>query len=73
MPIHHKPVFSGHIETIGYDSASGALHVAYQGGKTAIYKGVPPGLASSVMNAPSVGAAMHQHIRGRFEHSYQEG
>ena len=72
MP-HMKHVFSSHIDAIGYDDASGELHVRYQTGKTAVYKGVPPGVAQQAQTAPSIGLAMNALVRGRFDHRYLEG
>ncbi len=73
MPVNSKKVFSSHINEIGYDDAGGHLHVAYTNGKTAIYDGVPPDVAKTVMGSVSIGTAIHQHVRGRFPHRYLEG
>jgi len=72
MPIQHRKVFSSHIDRVGYDAASGELHVTYNSGRVAIYQGVPPGVASQVTGAVSIGSAMHEHIRGRYNHRYAE-
>jgi hypothetical protein len=63
-------VFSSHINSVGYDKDAQALHVTYASGKTAVYGGVPPDVASQVTNAPSIGQAIHKLIRGQFEHKY---
>jgi hypothetical protein len=65
-----KRVFSSYIEWIGYDDKDGSLHVQYQNGKTSIYENVPMGTAMDVINAPSVGTAIHSLIRGKFSHKY---
>ena len=66
-----KPVYSSHIDKIGYDPDTQVLSVLYKNGKTAHFQGVPAETADDVVNAPSVGSALHQHIRGKYEHSYE--
>ena len=73
MAFHAKNVFSSHIDRVSYDDAAGKLMVQYQNGKTSVHDGVPPDVAERVMSSPSVGEALHKHIRGRFPHSYLEG
>jgi len=73
MPVEHKPVFSSHVSSVGYDAAAGELHVAYVNGKTVVYEGVPPGVARSVQTGPSVGSALHAEVKGRYKHRYLEG
>jgi KTSC domain len=63
-------VYSRHIDTVAYDDSTQELHVKFSKGKTAVYSGVPVTLASSVMNAPSVGAAVHAQIKGSYPHRY---
>jgi hypothetical protein len=65
-------VYSSHIAQIGYDAAEQALYVVYANGRRGIYLGVPPEIADKAMptNAPSIGQALHAHIRGRFEFRY---
>ena len=70
MPIKTQNVFSSHIDTVGYDDAIKELHVVFSKGKTAVYSGVPAVLAASVMNAPSVGQALNENIKGNFPHRY---
>jgi KTSC domain len=69
-----RPVFSSHIDAIGYDGDTSELHVTYQGGRTAIYEGVPPDKAAAVGaiggTPPSIGEALHAHIRGKYKHRY---
>lgn len=68
MPPDMKPVFSSHIASVGY--ADGELHVVFKNGKSGVYSGVPPDIGESVVNAPSVGTALHQSVKGRFAFSY---
>jgi hypothetical protein len=67
-----KTVYSSHIAAIGYDESAKRLDVEYQTGKKAAYMNVPPEVARNVVNAPSVGSALHQLVRGRFEFGYVE-
>lgn len=66
-----RNVFSSHVEAIGYDEGSGELHVTFgRNGKTAVYQGVPTDIARDVMNAPSIGEAMWNSIRGKYAFGY---
>lgn len=67
-----KKVFSSHINEIGYEPATQSLTVIFKNGKTATYTGVPPDVASNVVDAPSVGSALHQFVRGKYDHSYED-
>lgn len=69
MPPQMKSVFSSHIASIGYDP-SGELHVVFKDGRAGIYSGVPSDIGEAVMNAPSVGSALHQTVRGKYAFSY---
>ena len=60
-----RPVFSSHIDSIGYDEEAGELHVAFQTGRTAVYSEVPPNVARDILTAPSIGQALHRQIRGQ--------
>ena len=70
MALTAKKVFSSHIEEVAYDDAKGRLSVTYKNGNVSHHDGVPPGIAHQVMNAPSIGTALHAHIRGKFNHAY---
>ena len=63
-------VFSSHVDAIGYDEASSELHVTFSTGKTAVYQDVPTHIARDVMNAPSIGEAMWNSIRGKYSFGY---
>lgn len=66
-----KSVFSSHISKVGYDAESKELHVEFKNGKTAVYMDVPADVAQQVTDAPSVGTALHEIIKGRFPHGYK--
>ncbi len=65
-------VYSSHIDQIGYDPASRELTVHYRNGKRGVYSNVPPETWEKVSpsNNPSVGQAIHAHVRGRFAFTY---
>ena len=67
-----KGVYSSHVDRIGYDAEAQDLHVTWQGGRTSIYSGVPPEKADSVMNAWSVGQALHEEVKPHHSHRYVE-
>lgn len=65
-----KQVFSSHISEIGHHD--GNLHVKFKDGKQAVYQNVPRETADKIMNSASIGQALHEHVRGKFSHSYHE-
>ena len=68
--VDHQPVFSSHVDSIGYDTATRELHVTYSSGRTAVYEGVDAGVMRSVVTSPSIGLALREHVRGRYKHRY---
>jgi KTSC domain len=70
--VEMREVFSSNVDRIGYDQATGTLQVEFKSGKTAVYRGVPAGVANQVVGAPSVGSALHELVRGKFPHAYDE-
>jgi hypothetical protein len=65
-----KSVFSSHVAEIGYDDDEETLVVEYQNGSKVAYQGVPASVADQVVNAPSIGSALHRLIKDRYEHDY---
>ena len=70
MAIQTKSVYSSHVDTVSYDDETQELSVKWDTGKTSVYAGVPPDTASQVMNSWSVGTALHQAVKGKYEHRY---
>lgn len=68
-----RRIFSSHIGGVGYDAHSQELWVEFQNGKTAVYQGVPPDVARMVTDAPSVGTALNQFIKGKYGFGYLAG
>jgi len=65
-----RRVFSSHVEEIGYDAEKQELHVKYRDGRTSVHDGVSQATADRVLSAPSIGTALHQHVRGKHGHRY---
>ena len=65
-----KRVFSSHVNEVGYDPAAQELHVVFDNGKHAVYSGVPAVKGRAVVDAPSVGSALHTEIKGQYAHRY---
>lgn len=61
-----KSVFSSTVDQIGYDENALELWVKFKSGKTYVYQGVPMDTAMLVMDAPSVGQALNQFIKGQY-------
>lgn len=67
--IELMPVVSSHVNGIGYDPETSELIVEYSNGKRVAYHQVDPHTAKIVMEAPSIGQALHLFIRRRYQHS----
>jgi len=66
-----REVYSSVVQEIGYED--GKLAVVWKRtGKTSTYTGVPPELAQRVMNAPSIGQALRESVRGVYTHEYAD-
>lgn len=63
---------SSHVSAVGYDAESGELHIEYSNGTKAVYHGVPADIAELVTNGYSVGSALHNHVKGKFEVSQEK-
>lgn len=63
-----KPVYSSHISHIGYED--GVLRVRFSKGQIVDYLDVSPEIADSILKAPSIGEALHAHVRRRFTYRY---
>jgi hypothetical protein len=66
-------VQSSHVWEVGYDPETQVLAVRYHAsvkhpaGRVVEYHGVDEKTAASVIEAPSVGSALHNFVRGVFE------
>jgi hypothetical protein len=66
-------VRSSHVWEVGYDPESRVLAVRYHAsvkhpaGRVVEYAGVDEKTAASVMDAPSIGSALHNFVKGVFE------
>lgn len=66
-----KMVYSSTVDSIGYDPDTQEVHVKWQSGKVSVYSDVPPSKAFEVMNAPSVGKAIHEMLKPDHDHEYR--
>lgn len=67
--IQMRPVLSSHIEKIGYEASTQQLVVEFDTGRRVAYVPVPADIADRVMNSWSVGKALHEEIRGQYQHT----
>lgn len=58
---------SSYIDVTEYDHSTGDLTVTFSDGRSYLYSGVPRGIYTQVITAPSVGRAFRQYIRERFD------
>lgn len=65
-----RSVYSSFVTHIGYDPLTQFFYVAYKNGQRVAYGGVPADVADSIMKAPSIGEALHMHVRGKFQFRY---
>ena len=69
-------VYSSHVAAIGYDEDARTFHVKFgptlehPGGRNAVYQGVSPETAENVINAPSIGSAIHAYLKGKHTFRY---
>ena len=63
-----KSVFSSNVATVGYDDEIQEMVVTFKNGRVYAYEGVDEGTALNVANAPSVGAALNQQVKGQYQH-----
>jgi hypothetical protein len=64
-----RPVNSSNLSSVGYDSWSATLVIAFRNGSVYQYYQVPHAEYHGLMNASSHGKYFHRHIRDRY--SYQ--
>ena len=67
-----RPVYSSHVDAVGYDAATQELHVQWQTGKISVYDPVPPeaGEPFNTGGHPSIGEAL-KAIKANYRHRYK--
>ena len=65
--MNRTPVKSSNVKSIGYDPDKKILEVEFANGDVYRYLKVPENVHYSLMTSPSIGAAMHTLIRGKFK------
>ncbi len=63
-----QDTYSSMVQDISYDDESGEMIVTFNSGKPYVYEGVPEDVARRVANAPSVGQAINELIKGQYKH-----
>jgi hypothetical protein len=69
MPLEMNPVYSSHVDAVGYDPVSQQLHVRWQTGKVSVYSGVPPEVGADLHKRASIGEAL-KSVKAQYRHSY---
>jgi len=65
-----RNVFSSHVQSIGHDPETSELTVVYKNGTHTIYDGVPEDVATKIFQSESIGSALHEHVKGQYQHRY---
>jgi hypothetical protein len=65
-----QSVYSSMVSEVAYDSNTNELHITWNSGRRSAYSGVSEDVANQVANAPSVGQAVNQLIKGSYNHRY---
>lgn len=66
MTMHHTPVHSSNIQSVGYDDATRELEVHFTNGGKYRYANVDPRTHAQLVAAKSVGSHFHQHIKSAY-------
>ncbi|HVR97125.1 MAG TPA: KTSC domain-containing protein [Thermoanaerobaculia bacterium] len=64
--MRREHVESSAISSVGYDAKARTLEVEFSSGAVYKYRGVPPGIYRSLMNASSKGQFVSRRVRDRF-------
>ncbi|HEV7668313.1 MAG TPA: KTSC domain-containing protein [Thermoanaerobaculia bacterium] len=67
--MHRESVDSSSLSGVGYDSSSRTLEIEFVSGRIYRYQGVPQGIYSALLEAPSKGQFFNREIRDRFPYS----
>lgn len=71
MPIPQTPVRSALIRSAGHDAETSTLALTHHDGSVYHYADVPAHKFQRLLTAPSIGAYIHQNIRGFHPHTQQ--
>jgi len=66
--MQHISVSSSNLRSVGYDSATQTLEIAFHSGGVYQYFNVPPHAHSGLMSAGSKGGYFHGHIKERYHY-----
>jgi lysyl-tRNA synthetase class 2 len=65
--MERQQVASTNIRSIGFAEASGTLEIEFHGGGVYQYLNVPEMVYAALMNAPSKGRYLNDHIKNRYQ------
>lgn len=68
MPHERLAVYSSWVDGIQYNEETAELSVFHKNGSRTVYSGVPADTYQMVSQSPSIGQALHAHVRGNFAH-----
>lgn len=68
LPFMVEAKGSANVRDYGHDAVQNELHVRFRNGGHYVYAEVPESKYHEMLAADSVGAFLHAHIRGKFEH-----
>jgi hypothetical protein len=63
------PVSSSNVASVGYEDASSTLEIEFLGGAVYQYFDVPRAVFDGLLQAQSVGAFIHQQVRGVYRYA----
>ena len=59
-------ITSGNLRALGYDERDSVLEVEFEGGDLYVYRGVPPEIASDLLEAPNAAQVFDDRVRDAF-------
>ena len=68
--VRWKQVFSSNVARLGWRENPPALLVEWVKGRVSEYDGVSEKLFEELTKAPSVGSALNERVKGKFNHFY---
>ena len=60
---------SSNVESVSFDDSTDTLTVVFQGGVSYEYLNCPASVYRAFQAAPSAGAFVHRHLKGRYQYN----
>jgi len=70
--MQRKQVKSSNVRSVGYDETKQILEIEFTSGAIYQYLNVPENIYVKLMTAPSIGKAVHELLRGKFDFKAKE-